>query len=67
MKVVEAEAGERIDVFLKRAIVISRNSYSALIAVFNDTDVAVYPDSCLRDLGEKYDMQRQIYQLRKGK
>jgi len=53
MKIVEAEAGERIDIFLERAIVISRNSYSALIAVFNDIDVAVYPESCLRDLGEK--------------
>lgn len=53
MKIVEAEAGERIDIFLERAIVISRNSYSALISVFNDIDVAVYPESCLRDLGEK--------------
>jgi hypothetical protein len=63
MKFITATPGEMVYDFLKRALLCASSENMVIIATHNDSPTTVYPESCIRDLTDKFDMARKLEKL----
>jgi hypothetical protein len=64
MQIIEAESGEMIYDFLLRVLANAYRHSEVFKARHNTTEIVVYPESHIKDLCDKFDMQRKINNLR---
>jgi hypothetical protein len=60
MKFLEADAGESVYNYLCRALDVARDGVLTLQATHNGVVIVVYPQSCIHDLCDKYDLTQKL-------
>jgi hypothetical protein len=63
MKFLEATPGESVYNFLCRALDVARDGVLTLQATHNSVVIVVYPQSCINDLCDKYDLTQKLKSL----
>lgn len=63
MKFINADAGESVYCFLNRVLNDAEFEGMTFRATHNDVTVNVYPQSCITDLCDKYDLTKKCMKL----
>jgi len=60
MKFINADPGEGVYTFLNRVLNEALNNTITFEATHNDITIVVYPQSCINDLCDKYDLTKKL-------
>jgi hypothetical protein len=60
MKFINADPGEGVYTFLNRVLNSAFNTTITFEATHNNITIVVYPQSCIHDLCDKYDISKRL-------
>lgn len=60
MKFINADPGESIYLFLNRVLNAAFNTGITFEATHNDITIVIYPQSCIHDLCDKFDLTKKL-------
>ncbi len=60
MKFLKSSPGETVYDFLNKALSEAEHDGITILATHNDIDITVYPQSCIQDLCDKYDLTKRL-------